>query len=253
MPQFHAKTFDLLPCRPAESAAALKSIDRLERRLGRALPASLREWYGCADACEILAVHSNDDLPVPLEELGRPEVDWETGVRRDLVTEGFLVFGHENQGVCTWALRLDGSEDPPVVVSFDSGRRDWRRCADSFSEHVYACVWDHSFVLRREPLILAQNAALSAQALERLRQIFELGVTTYGWPGHTQYRLRREDQYLLIRADDGQADWWLSADSEQSLSDAVSTVWQLDKVGDAFWSYSDAGQALLDRLRSAAG
>ncbi len=253
MPQFHARTLDLLPRRPTVSKAAAESIAHVERRIAMPLPTSLREWYSYKNACEILETYSNDDPPVALNELGRPHTDWESGGTRDLVAEGLLVIRHENQGVCRWAARLDGSDDPPVVVAYDSALRGWQRCADRFSDYVYSCVWDYTFVFGRELLIQAQNGPLTEAALRELRSQFGVELTTYGWPGHTQYRFEKDDRHLLIWVQDDQADWWLAADAERSVAEAMDLVWRLDQVGDAFWSNTDDGQAVVDRMRSAAG
>lgn len=189
--------------------------------------------------------------PVSLENLGSKQSYW-TGDGGDLISEGLLLFRHENQGVCAWALRLDGGEDPPVVVSYDDDLRNWERCADSFSDFVFACVWDYTFVFYSDLLIQAQNRALSEEALRALRGLFDSEVTTYGWPTPTSYRFHRNGRYLMVWAGDEQADWWLAADREESLASTAAKLWKIDRVGDAFWSHTDRGQAVVDRLRSEA-
>lgn len=177
------------------SDAAVGTIGRVERLIGKRLPASVSEWYSHVDACAILKQYSNDDPPFDLHELGAPLKQWNTGGTRDLVAEELLAIRFENQGVCTWAVRLDGSEDPPVVVTYDAGFREWLRCADTFSDYVLAGVWDHTFVLNGDLLIQARNKRLTDSAIRELQTHFAAGTTTFGWPGHTQYRFDKLHTY----------------------------------------------------------
>jgi len=119
---------------------------------------------------------------------------------------GFLVFKHENQGVCKWGILLNGSADPPMYVDFDSGFNSPAKCADSFSSYVYSCAWDYSQVLLADSLLLqAQNGPLSEAAHEFLCQNFNEELMTYGWPGERQFRFSKGDQRVLNWADRAQA------------------------------------------------
>src|SRR6266566_8654434 len=113
---YHDAAIQLLMKRPESSSSATAVLNERERELGIKLPESVREWYSLRDSGEILRQHSNSDYPVPLNALGKPEPDWCGEGPRDFVHEGLLVFMGENEGVCDWAVRLDGSPDPPVVV-----------------------------------------------------------------------------------------------------------------------------------------
>jgi hypothetical protein len=57
-----------------------------------------------------------------------------------------------------------------------------------------------------------------------LKGNFDVGPETYGWPGHTQHRFSRRDQHILIWACEGQADWWLTANEEESLKRVGPTL-----------------------------
>lgn len=76
----------------------------------------------------------------------------------------------KNQRVCAWAIRLDGSDDPPVVVDFDTQFRSWKESALSFSQPLYAWMWDYSVTVERMGkdglLIQAQNRPLSEEGLQ---------------------------------------------------------------------------------------
>ena len=249
---FYARTFALLPERPTYAKEADRLLNEVENRVGGPLPASIREWYSLEDAFALLQRYSNSDHAEPLESLGAA-FGLSGGGTRDLAREGLLLVRCENQGVCCWAVRLDGSDDPPVVVSYDDDLETWQRCADRFSEYIFASVWDWGLVMVREPLIQAQNKPLSSEALGELQRRFDQEVTTYGWPTHTQYRFQKSGLYLLVWADDSQADWWLTADTPGHLAEAARDLWQLDQVGAAFWSNDRTGEAILDQLRAGAG
>lgn len=145
MAPFHSPTFELLGTRPRISAAAVGELEKTERRLKMRLPASVREWYSYEDALSILASHSNADPPIPVAEFAGVE----SPVGR------LIPIRWENQGVCTWAILLDGSDDPPVWVDVDSEGNVWQRLAQNFSTYVHTCVWDYQVVLRRPALVQA--------------------------------------------------------------------------------------------------
>lgn len=149
--RYHKSALKLLQLTPISSAAAAALAAR-EQALGVTFPASVREWYSIEGAVEILAEHSNEDFPVPLDELG------DAGE----AAHGLLKIMDENQGVVTWYVALDGSDDPPVDVlgypasdEEEEASRDedeaedpdevyapwncggWVREADHFSDFVY--------------------------------------------------------------------------------------------------------------------
>src|SRR5258706_593941 len=100
----HSATFQLLGFEPQNSGAAEAAVRQVEMRLAISLPKSVRDWYGRQDAVRILADHSNADPPIPMKDFAL--LDWQS--------HQLLPFRNENQGVCTWAIDLNGSDDPPV-------------------------------------------------------------------------------------------------------------------------------------------
>lgn len=248
MLRYHARSFELLGIQPCISASATDALARVEETIGRALPASIREWYAQQDACRLLLEYSNGDPPLDIVQLGEPLCDTHGGGPHDLLLRDLLPFRFENQGVCVWAVQLNGSEDPPVVVDRDTQFKIWQPCASSFSEHVYTCVWDYALVLLRDLLIQAQHGPVSREALAFLKEHFVPGPVTTGWPGDTQYRFSRGDQRILIWSTGKSADWWLAADSEDSLRELASTVGSCDQVNKSFWSNSEQGERVLTRL-----
>ena len=123
MAGYHTATFRLLGTEPEVSAKAVSQVEDAERRLGFRLPASVREWYCNREAIEILAKYSNQDRPIPLSECAAQK--WNS--------LHLLPFKHENQGVCTWSILLDGSDDPPVYVDMDSDGADLNMLSPTFS------------------------------------------------------------------------------------------------------------------------
>lgn len=254
MLRYHSKTFQLLGIEPRRTPSAVEAVRRAEDRIGRALPASVSEWYELEDACRLLLEYSNDDPPVDISDLGKPESDTCGGGLHDLLASDLLVFRWENQGVCAWAIHLNGSDDPPVVVDVDTQFKSWIECAPAFSQHLYALVWDYSASLARlrkdELLIQAQNPPLSPEAIAFLRKHFQSELVTHGWPGQTQYRFFHEDQRILIWAGEGRADWFLTANGEESLERLMRSVSPADDVGKALWSHTAAGEALVTKARA---
>lgn len=123
---------------------------------------------------------------------------------RTMLAHGALVLMAENQGVCDWVALLDGSADPPVLISVDGA--PWRMHARSFSAFVYSRVWD------RLPAVWAltgPTAGLPADVLSRLRLEFIEGPETAGWPrGCTQHRFVRDEQRVTTCECDGKESLW---------------------------------------------
>jgi hypothetical protein len=236
---FHAATFQLLEDLPRPSESAILECEKAERRLRLTLPASVREWYSCDRAIEILLEHSNDDPPIAVSRLTTAQSG-----------PGLLLpFRTENQGVCIWAILLNGSEDPPVLVSVDSNGQDWCNHAPSFSTYVRASVWDYKVVHHAPLLVQAQNMPLSSEAVQQLEQLFPAEPRTYGWPGSAQYRFRGNDFGLLIWAAENQAGWIVGAKNEASLESALRILWAIDQVGPSLSDCSENTEGIPARVR----
>lgn len=243
MTAFHSATFRLLQREPRASAAAGAAVDAAEQRLGIRLPASVREWYRNEDAIDILAAHSNQDPPIAVERFVAIESDGRP----------LLPFRHENQGVCTWAIALDGSDDPPVYVDVDSDGKKWNFLAPTFSAYVYTSVWDYAVVLNRPVVVQAQNEPLSETALTELRRCFREEQPTFGGLSSTQHRFTGNECGILIwNAVGQQADWFAGAADAHRLESAVRTIWQLDDVGRSLYASDESGESVLRRVRGRA-
>ena len=239
MTSFHSATFRLVGTEPQVLQAAVSEVESAERMLGFRFPASFREWYCNEEAIDFLSKYSNQDWPIPIRALAVKE--WRK--------HRLLPFKNENQGVCVWAIMLDGSDDPPVYVDVDSNGAEWNVQAPTFSAYIHACVWDYAFVLDQPALVQAQNEPLSPKAVNQLRVRFSEQPPTFGWPGSTQHRFAGKDHSVLIWAGDDQADWFVGAHDARSLELALRAVWNLDGVGQAFYDCSELGKAALDKIR----
>ena len=240
MTSFHSATFRLLRSEPDVSSAAVSAVESAQRRLGFRLPPSVREWYCNEEAIDILAKYSNQDPPIPLKKFAVTE--WNS-LR-------LLPFKYENQGVCTWSISLDGSDDPPVYIDVDSDGKQWNMQAPTFSAYIYACVWDYASVLDQPAVVQAQNEPLSEEAVSELRRHFSQQPPTFGWPGSMQHRFAGKQCAILIWAGEGQADWFVGARDAKSLEGALRIVWNLDGVGQALYDCTELGKAVLDGIRA---
>ena len=245
--QYHQATFDLLGREPVFSPEAAALLAQRQEACGVTFPAAITEWYSLDAAVEILAQHSHEDHPVSLAELGMVDEDWYRMGRRNFIAEGVLPVMYENQYVCAWAISLDDSDDPPVLVQVDpSPTTAWQFFADRFSVFVYAQVWDYR---PAQCALAAQDRAPSATELAFLRQYYREGPRTYAWPTTTSYRFADDDKCILIWSDEkSQADWWLSATSQSSLRRLVRSVRHCGTLIDSLYDLDDCGAKLLQEL-----
>lgn len=250
--RFHQATADLSRQPLILSPAAQHALSEREAACGFALPASVREWYSLEGAVDILAHHSNDDHAIPLERLGASApLSHDPGPS---ATKRLAVMT-ENQGVCSWAVSLDGSDDPPVLVGMDDGTAEgdespvvWRSFAARFSTFVYTLVWD--WPTGNICSVWGIDDPLAPDVLAYLRATFAEGPNTRHWPADVTYRFGTPDARIIIwdkRA--RQADWTLIGSSPDALATLLRRVWRcgdlpatLDERGD------ECGAEVLERV-----
>lgn len=211
----------------------------LDTRCAGGLPASVKEWYSL-DGIDRIMEKATCNSPLALADLGQP-VDRLDGQK-------LLLLMYENQGVCRWAVPLNGADDPPVLVSFDDWEapESWQPYAESFSAFAQTVLGDE-----REGLVLkGVDVELRDQDLEFLRRTFTAGHRTYNWPEAVNYRFARDDQYLLLWQGDRQTDWHLRADSVNSLRKLALEVWNLGQLSKSLYETCSVGAELLAELRA---
>ena len=223
--KYHRDAASLLAKAPLFSQSAADAIQRRERELRVSFPASVREWYSLDRAVEILRRFSNDDQPIPISRLGEPFANWYGGGRRDFVSQGLLLFLCENQGVCNWAVKLDGAPDPSVLVEVDTAPDAvWLPCAESFSAFIWCQIWDHP--QDGWLAVSAQETDLSPTDLDLVRSRLQQLPTTHGWPGESNYRFQnRHGRVLIWDGGDRGVDWFVSARTAPDLASLLRTTW----------------------------
>ncbi|PWT95796.1 MAG: hypothetical protein C5B53_10945, partial [Candidatus Melainabacteria bacterium] len=227
MKTFHDSTYGIIGGKPEVSKEALALLDALDKKCGGRLPPSLREWYSLDGAVEILAKRTSDH-PIALSDLGKDS--WYVGGTRDFVAEKYLVIMSENQGVCHWAIELNGQDDPPVVVEVDSlPKVEWLPFADTFSAFLETMVSDWNYAI----VLCAQDIPLADRELDFLRQQFTEGHMTHNWPAKTTYRFRQDDQCIIIWDGEEQADWFLESNSPENLRELVNKMWQCGSLAES--------------------
>lgn len=253
--QFHERAVSLLPKRPKLDPARADALARREQGLGIKVPASVREWYSLEDSVNLWGRYTNDDDPVPIDELGEP-VDW-VKPPRDLVREGLLLIARENQGVASWAVRLDGTEDPAVVVEVDSWPDpNWIPCADKFSTFLFCQFWDYCggpCDLRSKLLLARVYEDLTDDTLSSLRRGFEELPSTFGWPAGTNLRFQGDGGRILIWQDKRETDWHLVGRTEPELRSLLRKLRDSGILNHAPYTYDWATEPILHKIAEELG
>jgi hypothetical protein len=127
---YHKANGDLLGIGDRIRFAACPTLSEWESRHGVALPASYREWCELNVGEPLLNLFSTSDTFY----LSSPKL------RRDDRWGTCAEFATENQGNFELAVVLDGSPDPPVLLSWLEGDRV--RFTPRFSDYVFAQIFD---------------------------------------------------------------------------------------------------------------
>lgn len=224
---YNKVVFDHLEVCPLScSTATIAEFDRREQRLGVRFPGALREWYALADAWRDLwwymGVNWAGDSSFAPSDLGEPDriALRDDSVRRlDHLAAGFIPFLLEHQDEALWALALDGSEDPPVVIAelpfgrpdpdgeepgvlidpASAAEVDWKPHASSFSTFILSRVWWARFADTTHELRAYQDEPLAPGDLHFLRSNFEEGPIVKNWPPSTiSYRFGHDDGVINV-------------------------------------------------------
>ncbi|MET8629604.1 hypothetical protein ABZW30_38740 [Kitasatospora sp. NPDC004669] len=123
-----------------------------EGQFGR-IPLPLLEWHACASSWGGTVISSHN-RPVSLGELS---VD----------ADGYAVFWIENQHCWEWAVKFDGSENPPVFdrEAGDDEPEPWRESGQSLSEFM---LWASILEAIQGAKVKADAELVSAEQVESI-------------------------------------------------------------------------------------
>ncbi len=131
--RYHQEVFNFLNSKPTISSSALQVIEKRETACGITFPLAVKEWYSIEGAIKLFEENTEHYL-TPLEELGNSEE----------IFHGYLTVAVENQGVVVWSVRLDGSDDPPVIdIPYgdeDLSKVDWDFISEKFSTFIFNMI-----------------------------------------------------------------------------------------------------------------
>jgi hypothetical protein len=165
----------------------------------------------------------------------------------DFVAQGYLPLMFENQGCCLWALRLDGSDDPPVVQAgnWHQVAPKWEAVADRFSTFTHARVWSQGRAFQASLWWLSLGGDFGLPARAYLRARYREGPTTTDWPCGTHHHFERFGAYLWTIG----AQWMAGAESESALRHLTREVWWLAGRGIDSWEEDVVGP-MVKQLRA---
>jgi hypothetical protein len=193
-----------------------------------------------ATAEELAAVYDDEpvypnDLVIEEPHAGNFFPEWDGSV---------LLISHENQGVCSWGLSLDGPQAGAILVGGDLVVGNTTVVyASNISEFVAGRRWDGR-CLNGQPLLQAQANELDELSLEYLNDRFTEGLRTFGWPCERNYRFAGSGLLIMLWACADQCDWWISG-SESSIAASLPELRQLSDLSQTLWSNDEAGTSLL--------
>lgn len=228
---YHQATFDLIREKPIFSPKASEVLDRLEQNRGIILPAAVREWYSLEGAVEILNRFPSCGNARKVEELGAINTYWSNKKQYevDLLQQGLLWIMRELQGICSWSIQLDGSDNPPVLVSFNDTFADWDLYIETFSSFTYICAWD-KLLVGEDQLFGWKRDSLLPSERTFFQKHFQEGPRSYNFPEEITYRYYSGSQRILIHNGKDQSGFYFYAPDDDDLKRLVTTVLQCDSL-----------------------
>jgi hypothetical protein len=289
---YHQNVFDLLDCTPAISKAAVRRIEKSEKRCGQRLPAAVRDWYVREKVVPLTRIprsqeefgylwhdYSNDDHPVALEDV---LAAFEEVVAGD--AEKFVEVLIENQGCAYWFFEVDDSDDPPVWVRPEREDGDSQELENAhFSDFTFGWMsrysaedWTPTRLVDGRPSWLAgetnpdpkphanglwlrspREGVLLPPYIDQLVDQMEEGPRQE-WEGRlTTYHFRTDTARLRVTTDHwdtpgGRSAWWLHGDSGKALAEMARRVWHVGTLAETLRCGTEEGKAVLERLRGGA-
>jgi hypothetical protein len=172
--RYHETTFRVLGEEPVLSPAATAEIEAAERRCGRRLPPSVREWYSLEGVDARL--HAPPDRRNPFCSVTQL-LQWFEAWPQHSWTGEYVPVRTEN---ISHAFLPDGSDDPPIYVDYDDGV--WELSQSHFSEFVFGSAWykkTHPYVLTKSDdarsCLQAADSSFGPMELDFLKENYDEG------------------------------------------------------------------------------
>jgi len=126
---------------------------------------------------------------------------------------------------------LDGSDDPPVVVAEMDRGEQWDYFASSFSDFVFARVFDFAKYAKAEVQRNVEvDEEVSAEQLRELQKHFQVGPTTRVQDRCFTHRYWNEGQYFFFinyerdNRSTGYSCWYLWAKDNALFQELINTL-----------------------------
>jgi hypothetical protein len=246
--KYHQAVFDLLGRPPVVCKEATRRIAEAERRCGRSLPGSVREWYSLREGIELIPRWCHPRLLA--------------SVLKDFWNGGRILIGFDG-GDCQWFVKPDGSDDPPVVVEQAFGLPDdgEHPCVDRFSAFLFHLVWDgvtHEGRMSTAGFgVQAVDTGFGPMELDFLKEQFQEAEAPR-WEGVQTWFFFTAGQRVMAQTTSRRlgvevTNWYLTADSAADLARLLRRLWPcLARVKD-LRSRSQPALAVLEQVRRELG
>lgn len=154
-----------------------------------------------------------------------------------------LLIAHENQGVCTWGLELDGVDAGKILVTGEEAKGGARVYCESLDEFAETRRWDA--VCFSSPLLQAQANRIDDRVLAWLRESFDELTPTYDWPAAVVLRFEGRGLRVMLWIDDSRTDWWICGEERGILAELVTFA----NLAQTIWSNDEHGMRILSDLK----
>lgn len=199
----------------------LDELESANRRLGRSLPAALREWY--------LLAGRRADIWSRQDHVLSPN---EFRIQGD-----HLVFIVENQDVVEWGFRRDeiASDDPPVYVSSVDDRDVWLKENDSLS--LFALQWFAYCLKWSNECRWWANACVEADVVAGIVASYpRLPLVVRHWPGPSRFYGHRDIIVEVQGNGDDEHPWLYAVTRTASAAESFKGLMRRFRIEWNAWS-----------------
>ena len=291
---YHQNVYDLLLLEPRECPEAARMIAEHETAHAQ-LPGSVREWYtvpNIVPLAEKVGVRtwrlrpgtiwytfSNQDQVPTLSRVLNRFVD-----RTSPVTNRFVQFLCENQGVVRWWFERTPADDPPVWVDNDvpEDPNSWAIESERFTEFVFKWFSSYGFVSNNPQVIEPEVAELlgvkpeqlashlnglwlrtpadpfEPAAIDYLTEAFDEPERTPRPGNVTTYTFRPPGGTVRVTADEpglggALSAWWVHAETPERLAELGRIISPFGTLRETLRADTEPARAMLNALRGSSG